>query len=751
MSQQTIFLAALDIADGLERQAFVKHACQGDRPLERQVETLLAAHERPGDFLNVPAFEQVYTSALIPAAGVSLPFLEPSAKPGSLGRLGHYEIQKIIGQGGFGIVLLAFDEMLHREVALKVMAPHLAFTSPARKRFLREARSSAAIRHKNVVSIHGVAEEPIPYLTMEYVPGGSLQQRIDREGPLEPPEVIEIGRQIASGLAAAHTLGIVHRDINPSNVLLEPGAPPTIKITDFGLARAADDASLTRSGYVAGTPLYMAPEQATAGRVDFRADLFSLGSVLYAMCTGRPPFRAPTMLAVLKRVSEDAPRPIGEIIPEVPDGLCAIIERLHAKDPGARFSSAREVFDVLGSYALDAKGRAQVQAVAGAPAAPATASQTDSSPVGPRRWTKRILVVGGVFFLALLLGGLAQWLVPLFRPGSDTPDTSATLEAVLQARTEAAARAWPSFLARAQAPGVTPEQVWKEVATYCEAYPGTPQSFQAGELLLKLPPLVNSIGMKLVALPPGRFLIGSPAAERTWAGAVDEGPRHEVVLTRPFLMGVDPVTVGQFAAFVQATNYVTEPEKGGWASRRWPDDSWKADAETNWRNPGFEQADDHPVVCLSTNDCLAICRWLGERETKKYGLPTEAQWEYACRAGSATRFYFGDGDQELPQHAWYRINSDMKTHPVGQKKANAWGLHDMLGHVWQRTADWYAADYYATSPREDPPGPADGKHQVWRGGCWSSPVFDCRSSRRLGAYVPWGCSANVGFRVVVLP
>ena len=158
--------------------------------------------------------------------------------------------------------------------------------------------------------------------------------------------MLRIGHQIAEGLAAAHDQGLIHRDIKPGNILLEDGVE-RVKITDFGLARAADDASLTQSGVIAGTPMYMAPEQALGGSIDQRADLFSLGSVLYVMCTGRPPFRASTTLAVLKRVAEDTPRPIREVIPEVPEWLCTIIAHLHAKDPAERTASAREVADLL--------------------------------------------------------------------------------------------------------------------------------------------------------------------------------------------------------------------------------------------------------------------------------------------------------------------------------------------------------------------------------------------------------------------
>ncbi len=157
----------------------------------------------------------------------ALTFLTPPRRPDSLGRIGHYEVLEVLGKGGFGIVFRAFDETLQRVVAVKVLAPQLAATSPARKRFLREARSSAKVRHENVVQVYAVEEQPLPYLVMEFIPGETLQQRLDRTGPLETAEVVQFGRQIAEGLAAAHAMGLIHRDIKPGNILIEAGAEPT--------------------------------------------------------------------------------------------------------------------------------------------------------------------------------------------------------------------------------------------------------------------------------------------------------------------------------------------------------------------------------------------------------------------------------------------------------------------------------------------------------------------------------------------
>jgi serine/threonine-protein kinase len=280
--------------------------------------------------------------------GALFGFLAPSDDPEHLGRVGPYEVGGVIGRGGMSVVLKAFDPALNRPVAVKVLAPELAASAAARRRFAREARAAAAVSHDHVVAIHAVdTANGLPYLVMPYLPGRSLQERLDRNGPLAVEEILRIGMQTAAGLAAAHAQGLVHRDVKPANILLENGVE-RVKITDFGLARAIDDASLSQSGVVAGTPQYMAPEQARGEAVDHRADLFSLSSVLYAMATGHSPFRAATTMAVLRRVSDEEPRPVREVNPEVPEWLAAIIAKLHEKDPADRFQSAAEVAELLG-------------------------------------------------------------------------------------------------------------------------------------------------------------------------------------------------------------------------------------------------------------------------------------------------------------------------------------------------------------------------------------------------------------------
>lgn len=263
--------------------------------------------------------------------------------PEMLGRLGRYDIERVIGSGGMGIVLKAHDSELNRPIAIKLLAPHLAHVGAARERFAREGRAAAAVVHEHVVAIHNVESDgKAPFLVMQYVPGRSLQTRVDEDGPLAVEEILRIGVQAASGLAAAHRQGLIHRDVKPANILLENQVERAI-LTDFGLARTIDDASLTQTGILAGTPHYMSPEQASGELIDFRSDLFSLGAVLYFMATGHPPFRANGAMAVLHRLCHEKHRPVWQTNKNIPDELSDVVDRLLEKKPGRRLATADEV------------------------------------------------------------------------------------------------------------------------------------------------------------------------------------------------------------------------------------------------------------------------------------------------------------------------------------------------------------------------------------------------------------------------
>ena len=346
-----------------------------------------------------------------------LAVLEKSDNPAMLGRLGEFEILERIGSGGMGTVLKGYDHELNRFVAIKILHPTCSTTAAARRRFIREAQAAASIVHSNVVSIHAVAaNHHHPYLVMSYIPGESLQQRLNHLGSLELTDALRIGCQVADGLAAAHSQGVVHRDIKPGNILLERNVERVL-LTDFGLARVADDASLTQSGIIAGTPQFMSPEQARGESIDSRTDLFSLGAVLYAVLAGHSPFRAETAMGVLRRVCDDTPRPLQQINPSVPLWLQTFIEKLLAKRPDDRYQSAEVVASLL-------KGMlAHLQQPASVPL---------PIELQPSKWTRHVrhnwrLAVAAAPFIVLAILGLAAWKP---NPVADTSTSSATQNVV---------------------------------------------------------------------------------------------------------------------------------------------------------------------------------------------------------------------------------------------------------------------------------------------------------------------------------
>ena len=274
--------------------------------------------------------------------------LDPPSHPEMLGRIDEFEIEEKIGQGGMGVVFRGFDRSLNRPVAIKVMSPHLGANGVARQRFEREARAAAAVVHPSVVPIYRVSttNENRPYIAMALAGGLNLQQHVVSHGPFDVKDVARIAIQVAGGLAEAHKQGVIHRDIKPANVLMEKDVSRVL-ITDFGLARAVDDVMMTQSGCLAGTPNYMSPEQVAGAELDHRSDLFSLGSLMYFIATGREPFRAESAFAVINKITRDAPKSARSINIDVPEVLNRIIERLLEKEPRDRIESAEKLEELL--------------------------------------------------------------------------------------------------------------------------------------------------------------------------------------------------------------------------------------------------------------------------------------------------------------------------------------------------------------------------------------------------------------------
>lgn len=300
----------------------------------------------------------------------------------------------------------------------------------------------------------------------------------------------------------------------------------------------------------------------------------------------------------------------------------------------------------------------------------------------------------------------------------------------------------------------------------------TPFPFVNGRVDLQLkqsqPKVLTSraTGMELVRIEPGEFFMGSPEGETD--RDADE-TRHRVRITKPFYLGKHEVTIGQFRKFVTAKGYKTEAESDGEGGYGFDETSGKFEGRLpkyTWKNTGWAQTDDHPVVNVSWNDAVAFCEWLSKQEGVEYRLPSEAEWEYSCRAGSTNRFAFGEDEKDLAKFGNvadgtakakftnYDFSKAIKARdgyafsaPVGNFRANAFGLYDMHGNVFEWCGDRYDADYYKASPLEDPKGPAGGSHRVIRGGCWGdSPLF-CRSANRYW-YAPESRLNRLGFRVL---
>lgn len=669
MNEQDIFLAALEISDVNERAQFLDKACGNDSALRTQIESLLRVHGRQGEFLETPALQQLAGQA---TAGQKTPqskssgsgkvqvecdlsFLEPTSAPGSLGRLQHFEVRKVVGRGAFGIVLKAFDKKLHRIVAIKVMMPELAATSPARKRFLREARSAAAMRHENVVSIHAVEDRPLPFLVMEFVDGRTLQQKLDQTGPLEILEIIKIGRQVACGLEAAHNKGLIHRDIKPANILLENGGERVI-LTDFGLARAADDASLSHSGLIAGTPLYMSPEQAQGRKIDERSDLFSFGSVLYAMCTGRPPFRAPSAVAVIRRIVDEQPRSIPEVIPETPAWLVAIITKLHAKNPDHRFHSAGELRSCLESC-LNCLQQGQPVSL------DLSTCETPASDVSrppeeapqerePDSFWDRLLPHRQKNIARLWL---VSWGLLL---------AVACLLLIVKTRSSSHSHAEATALKGAPTTEITNPNKKGEA------------NQESGSSIIADAPAalfpnryVNALGMEFSRIPKGI----------AWLGGEKGVPGKQFIkFDDDFYLGTTEVTQAQWKAIMKENpshfqRHSAEP----------------AGILTDVSDAEIDRFPVESVTWHEAQDFLDRLNLAANEADWIYRLPTDAEWEYACRGGpmnspeeSAFDYHFDKPSNDLQLHQAHTLGDQIhRPFLVGSLPPNSLGLYDMIGNV----------------------------------------------------------------------
>ena len=370
-----------------EREAFLRTTCADDAALGEEVTALLeAATHMATDFLEPPR-------------------RQPPRRVVVGENVAHYRILRQLGAGGMGEVYLAEDERLKRRVALKVLPPELAGSPERLQRFQREAESVAALNHPNIVTIHSIENaEGLRFLTMELVDGPSLRELLDHSGALPIEEVLDLGVQIAEGLAEAHAAGIIHRDLKPGNVMVAPNG--RAKLLDFGLARPErplgsgpeerhEKEDLTREGAILGTVAYMSPEQLQGRRVDARSDVFSLGILLYELATGTHPFLAETQASTLAKILEREPEPLLEVRPGLPPSLERIVGRCLEKTPQQRYQDSEKLVGELKAL------RNAVASGTVAPPVPAEGERQGS------RWRKSaIYAMAGV---TMVLAALGAW------------------------------------------------------------------------------------------------------------------------------------------------------------------------------------------------------------------------------------------------------------------------------------------------------------------------------------------------------
>ncbi len=737
----------------------------------------------------------------------SRPASAGSPFPSLPAEFGRYRVLKLLGQGGMGAVYLAEDSQLGRQVALKLPFFGPSGASQRIERFVREARSAAALHHPNICTVFDAGQiDGRPFLTMAHVSGAPLTGQIDPERPMPQRRAAEIVRKVALALEQAHRKGVVHRDLKPANVMLSADGEPVV--TDFGLAKRvgdgeANEAKLTQDGGIVGTPAYMSPEQVRGEAVGPATDVYSLGALLFELLTGRPPYTG-KVGAVLGQVLAAPVPPVRELRPDVDARLDAICRKAMAKVPAERFASMAEVANALGLY-LEASSAPPAQLAAPAPRAPAPA--VDRSPFdglveakpapGPKKakWGRAVAVA-----LALaVLAPLGVWLaVVLLRV--QTPNGTLVVE-VNDDEVEARLKNGKLVLSgpdgkvrytltasernkklkageyRIHVEGAdglvldTTEFTLKKGKTVvvrvtaerkAVAKKETPDKTKAPK---KGDVITNSIGMKLIYVPPGKFSMGSPKDEP--GRREDEGPEHEVEITKGFYMGVYEVTQRQFREIMgynpsyfssdgkgeNGVNYLYKPGKGKGLVK------------------GMD-TDDFPVENVSSREAKAFLEKLSalkdeEGKKRKYRLPTEAEWEYACRGGLSPSHPFNvegrSSDSLSSKQANFNGNEPYgggqkgqflgRTCKVGSYKPNGFGLYDMHGNIWELCADWYDKDYYKNSPRRDPSGPSSGTIWVFRGGCCNTPGHRCRSAARDP--FPQGDKrdrdASTGFRVVLDP
>jgi len=602
--------------------------------------------------------------------------------------LGKYEILEEIGRGGFAVVYKARDTTLDRVVALKVLDLYWAKDPSFVTRFRQEARGAARLRHPNIITVYEAGEaEGQLFIAMEYVPGRTLQELLEREGALPLERTSSILEQVADALDYAHQQGVIHRDVKPANIMVEDtehGQRATLM--DFGLVKAmAGSTALTSMGTLLGSPEYMAPEQADperAAEVGPAADRYALGIVAYQMLTGRVPFIGNTPATLNAHEHKPVPHP-RSLRPELSERAVAALLKMLAKAPGDRYPTATAFVAALRRVL------------------PSEKEPRQPPPIWAWAAGAGLVAIALIVFLLVLNRGGGEDVKP-----TDTPAAAA------------AAISTPTYTP-------TPQPLAK-----------VDESAKPSDTPAPILDIGSTIerardGAEMVYVPGGTFEMGSTEAEidaafeqcvrdlgsecqRAWFEG--ESPQHTVTLDA-FWIDKYEVTNAQYRQCVEDGDC---EEPGCW------DDS-------DFNTP------DQPAVCVSWYDAQAYCEWAGGR------LPTEAEWEYAARGPQGNTYPWGEDELDCDKANYSGCVGEttaVGSYPGGTSWCKAL---DMAGNVWEWVNDWAGA--YPSTAQTNPTGPETGGARVLRGGAWDYSASFVRSADRGGDY-PVNTNFYNGFRCV---
>ena len=663
-------------------------------------------------------------------------------QPGTVVR-DRYRIERLLGQGGMGSVFLSTDTTMNRKLAIKFINPELWQRRAAYLRFIREANVCLDMTHNHIIRVYNLEEwQGQAFLTMEFLDGISLRmlmhQLKKQKGNLDWGRCRSILRQMLEAMEYAHSKGVVHRDLKPGNIMLARDADAThrVVVMDFGLARRDEDdaEAKTRIGSSLGTPEYMAPEQAiSAAQVDGRADLFSVGAIAYEMLTGRVP-----------RGKLESP---SHLTPGLPDGVDEWVFKALEHDVDARFQSAHEMNTQLKQIG---RVRKAIEVAAGSSSTAGgleTPSASDSRPSEMKSHDSSILDMGSTLDDFVSADAILQMTSSASFPEAShvkrkqTPGFILILPMLAKAVVVLGLLAligWGVFSffgSLSSNPGPVP--VASSTSNNNPADARSPKPSVAGKGYTEN---FNGLGIEMAWLPGGSFVMGNNATPEDMQRVFqlspvlinDEYPAKEVQLDG-FWISKHEITIKQYQEFLTKA------------------------ANPNIRGFGPEHPElagktldpDSPVTWVRWRDAEAFSLWLVRITGKYYRLPTEAQWEYACRAGSNAQFCFGELPSKLDEYAWIDSNSAAQTHGVGLKKPNAFDLFDMHGNVMEWCHDFYSDRFYIERERSNPENTSVNQFHVTRGGSFRVGPEYCRSSSR-GRQTMDTATDNIGFRIVAV-